>query len=65
MKSLVIIILMVLGISIYARKNERNLMTANRSVESLSKTILEPEECIIYPKETTEWQKIVPVMFII
>jgi len=56
---------MVLGISIYARKNERNLMTANRSVESLSKTILEPEECIIYPKETTEWQKIVPVMFII
>lgn len=61
MKSISILILLVLSIHLYAQNNERNLMTANNSVESLSKTILEPEQWVLYPTGASEWQKIVPV----
>ncbi len=60
MKSLGISIILVLSISVYAQKIERNLMTANQSVESLSKIIVEPEDWVLYPKDASEWQKIVP-----
>ncbi|MEP5593406.1 MAG: heparinase II/III family protein [Flavobacteriaceae bacterium] len=52
---------MVLVSNIYPQKSERNLMTANRSVESISKIILEPEDWVIYPKKGEEWKKIVPL----
>lgn len=61
MKSISILILLVLSIHLYAQNNERNLMTSNNSIESLSEIILEPEKWVIYPTDASEWQKIVPV----
>lgn len=60
MKSISILILLVLSIHLFAQNNERNLMTSNNSVESLSETILEPEQWVFYPTDASEWQKIVP-----
>lgn len=60
MKSISILILLILGIHLCAQNNERNLMTSNNSVESLSETILEPEQWVFYPTDASEWQKIVP-----
>lgn len=61
MKSISILILLVLSIHLYAQNNDRNLMTLNNSMESLSETILEPEEWVFYPADASEWQKRVPV----
>ncbi len=61
MKSISILILLVLSIHLYAQNNERNLMTSNNSVESLSEIILEPEKWVLYPTDASEWQKMVPV----
>lgn len=61
MKSILIISLLVLSNYLYAQKVERNLMTSENSVESLSEIILEPENWVHYPTDAVEWQKIVPV----